>query len=277
MALKKYRPTSAGRRDMSVVDYSQLTRKRPERRLTSFIKNAAGRSSAGKIAVRHRGGGAKRLFRFVDFNQADKLGIPATIKALEYDPNRTAFIALAVYADGEKRYILAEQDMKVGDVVVCDVKAKVKKGNRMHIQNIPEGYTIFNVEMSSGKGGQIARGAGMSSRVVSLEGKYAQIMMPSGEIRFIAKNCFATIGQSGNSDHVNVNVGKAGRSRWMRKRPQVRGKVMNPVDHPHGGGEGSNSIGLKYPKTPWGKPALGVKTRRRKITNGMIVRSRKKK
>jgi len=262
---------------MSVVDYSQLTRKRPERRLTSFIKNAAGRSSAGKIAVRHRGGGAKRLFRFVDFNQADKLGIPATIKALEYDPNRTAFIALAVYADGEKRYILAEQDMKVGDVVVCDVKAKVKKGNRMHIQNIPEGYTIFNVEMSSGKGGQIARGAGMSSRVVSLEGKYAQIMMPSGEIRFIAKNCFATIGQSGNSDHVNVNVGKAGRSRWMRKRPQVRGKVMNPVDHPHGGGEGSNSIGLKYPKTPWGKPALGVKTRRRKITNGMIVRSRKKK
>lgn len=263
---------------MSVVDYSALTRKRPERRLTTFIKNAAGRSSSGKIAVRHRGGGAKRLFRFVDFNQADKLGIPATVKALEYDPNRSAFIALVSYADGEKRYILAEQDMQVGDIVVCDVKAKVKKGNRMHLQNIPEGYTVFNVEMTQGKGGQIARGAGMSARVVSLEGKYAQVMMPSGEIRFIAKTCFATVGQAGNSDHINVSVGKAGRTRHMRKRPQVRGKVMNPVDHPHGGGEGSTSIGLKYPKTPWGKPALGVKTRSRKNpTSAMIVRPRKKK
>lgn len=263
---------------MSVVDYSGLTKKRPERRLTGFIKNAAGRSSSGKIAVRHRGGGAKRLFRAVDFNQADKMGIPATIKALEYDPNRSAFIALVFYADGEKRYILAEQEMKVGDVVVCDVKAKVKKGNRMHIQNIPEGYTVFNVEMTAGKGGQIARGAGMSARIVSLEGKYAQVMMPSGEIRFIPKNCFATVGQVGNSDHINISVGKAGRTRHMRKRPQVRGKVMNPVDHPHGGGEGSTSIGLKYPKTPWGKPALGVKTRRRKNpTSSMIVRARKKK
>lgn len=259
---------------MSVVDYSSLSTKRPERRLTTFFKNAAGRSSQGKIAVRHRGGGAKRLYRYVDFSQADKLGIPATIRALEYDPNRTAFLALAVYADGEKRYILAEQDMQVGDVVMCDVKAKIKKGNRMQIQNIPEGYTIFNVELVAGKGGQIARSAGMSSRVVSLEGKYAQVMMPSGEVRFIHKNCFATIGQAGNSDHVHVNIGKAGRSRWLRRRPQVRGKVMNPVDHPHGGGEGANSIGMKYPKTPWGKPALGVKTRRRKTTSKMIVRGR---
>lgn len=262
---------------MSVADYSGLTKKRPERRLTTFFKNAAGRASHGKIAVRHRGGGAKRLYRYVDFNQADKLGVPATIKALEYDPNRSAFIALAVYADGDKRYILAEQDMKVGNVVVCDVKTKIKKGNRMQIQNIPEGYTVYNVEMTAGKGGQIARGAGMSARIVSLEGKYAQVMLPSGEIRYIAKNCFATIGQAGNSDHINVSIGKAGRSRWMRRRPQVRGKVMNPVDHPHGGGEGNTSIGLKYPKTPWGKPALGVKTRRRKTTNSMIVRSRKNK
>lgn len=263
---------------MSVVDYSGLTKKRPERRLTTFFKNMAGRGSHGKISVRHRGGGAKRIYRYVDFNQSDKMGIPATVKALEYDPNRTAFIALVFYADGEKRYILAEQEMKVGDVVLCDEKAKVKKGNRMHIQNIPEGYTVFNVELKAGKGGQVARGAGMSARIVSLEGKYAQVMMPSGEIRLVAKNCFATVGQAGNSDHINVSVGKAGRSRHMRKRPQVRGKVMNPVDHPHGGGEGSTSIGLKYPKTPWGKPALGVKTRRRKNpTSSMILRSRKKK
>ena len=275
MAIKKYRSTTPGRRQMSVVDYSGLTKKKPEKSLTSFIKNAAGRNSTGRITVRHRGGGHKRLYRFVDFNQTDKLGIKAVVNAIEYDPNRTSFIALLHYEDGEKRYIIAENEMKVGDEVICDVKAKIKKGNRVMLKNIPEGYEIYNVELKPNKGGQIARGAGMSVKLSSLEGQYAQLVMPSGEVRLVPKECFASIGKVGNGDHMNVSIGKAGRSRWMRKRPQVRGKVMNPVDHPHGGGEGSTSIGLKYPKTPWGMPALGFKTRKRKTTNKMILRRKK--
>lgn len=276
MAVKKYKPTTAGRRGMSVVDYSEVSRNAPQKRLTSFIKNKAGRNAHGKITVRHRGGGHKRLYRHIDFNRADKLGVPAVVAGIEYDPNRTSFIALLVYADGEKRYSLAELDMKVGDKVVCAEKAKVKKGNRMKLKNIPEGYYVYNLELKPGKGGQLARSAGSSLRIASLEGDMAQIVLPSGETRLVSKDCYATVGRVGNIDHGSVVLGKAGRARWMRKRPEVRGKVMNPVDHPHGGGEGSNSIGMKYPKTPWGMPALGFKTRKRKTGEKYILKRKKK-
>jgi len=276
MAVKKIRPTTPGRRQLQFVDYSGITKKRPEKRLTSFIKNAAGRDGSGKIAARHRGGGHKRLYRHIDFSRLDKKGVPGTVAAIEYDPNRTAFIALVNYADGDKRYILAEEQMQVGDAVLCDDKLKVRKGNRMQLINIPEGFEIYNVELKAGKGGQMARGAGGSVKLASLEGKYAQIILPSGEARYVPKNCFATVGKVGNIDHTNKKLGKAGRSRWLRKRPQVRGKAMNPVDHPHGGGEGGASVGMKHPKTPWGKPALGFKTRKRKYTDKMIIRKKQK-
>ncbi len=276
MAIRKLKANHAGRRSMSVVDYSSISKVRPLKSLTGFIKNAAGRDSSGKIAVRHRGGGHKRLFRAIDFVQLDKNNIPARVSSVEYDPNRSAFIALLVYNDGEKRYVLAEETMKVDDVVMCAEKAKIMKGNRMKIKNIPEGYEVFNIELHPGKGGAMARGAGNSVRLASLEGEMAQIVLPSGEQRYISKDCYATIGKASNIDHMNEVIGKAGRNRWKRKRPEVRGKVMNPVDHPHGGGEGSNSIGLKYPKTPWGKPALGVKTRMRKASDKMIIKRRKK-
>lgn len=275
MAIKKYQAFTPGRRQMSVVDYSGLSKVEPQKSLLVSKKNFAGRNNQGKITVRHRGGGHKRLYRIVDFLQSDKLDIPAVVKSIEYDPNRSAFISLVFYADGEKRYILSGIDMKVGDQIICSDKAKLKTGNRMQMKYIPEGYNIYNIEMQSGKGGQLVRGAGLSAKVLGLEGDLVLLSLPSGETRYIRGECFATIGQISNIDHMNMVIGKAGRSRWMRRRPEVRGKVMNPVDHPHGGGEGSNSIGLKYPKTPWGKPALGVKTRRKKkASSAMIVKKR---
>lgn len=275
MAIKKYRAFTPGRRQMSVVDYSGLTKKRPEKGLLVSKKNNAGRNNQGRITVRHRGGGHKRLYRIVDFLQTDKLNISGTIQSIEYDPNRSAFIALVFYADGEKRYVLAGIDMKVGDQIICGEKVKYKTGNRMQLKNIPEGYAVYNIELQPGKGGQLVRGAGLSAKVLGQEGELALVALPSGETRYIRNNCYATLGQLSNIDHANMVIGKAGRTRWMRKRPEVRGKVMNPVDHPHGGGEGSNSIGLKHPKTPWGKPALGVKTRRnKKASTKLIVKKR---
>lgn len=275
MAIKKYKVSHAGRRHMSVVDYSELSKVAPEKSLLVSMKNKAGRNNQGKITVRHRGGGHKRKYRMIDFLQTDKLNIPAVVKSIEYDPNRSAFIALVFYADGEKRYILAGIDMKVGDSIICAERPKLKTGNRMMMKHVPEGYAIYNVEMQPGKGAQLVRGAGLSAKMLGLEGDYVLIALPSGETRYIRSECFATIGQLSNIDHINMVIGKAGRSRWMRKRPEVRGKVMNPVDHPHGGGEGSNSIGLKYPKTPWGKPALGVKTRKqKKASTSLIVKKR---
>jgi large subunit ribosomal protein L2 len=262
---------------MSVVDRSALTKKAPEARLTVALQKHSGRNNQGKITCRHRGGGEKRAYRLVDFRQTEKIGIPARIEALEYDPNRTTWIALTVYADGDKRYHLAAHSLKAGDEVFTAERTKIKTGNRCQIQNIPVGFQIFNVELTPGKGGQMGRSAGSSVKVVSTEGEtHAQIQLPSGEIRLVPKECYATIGQAANLDHSNVKLGKAGRVRRMGRRPQVRGKVMNPCDHPHGGGEARNSIGMKAPKTPWGAPALGVKTRNpKKYSSGMIIKKRK--
>ncbi|MCB9809647.1 50S ribosomal protein L2 [Candidatus Peribacteria bacterium] len=275
MAIIKIKPTSNGRRNMSKLDYAQLTTGTPsEKRLLKSKKRISGRNQ-GSISVRHRGGGAKRFIRQIDFSRADKLGIPARVAEIEYDPNRSAFIALLVYADGEKRYSLAHKTMQQNDTVVCDVSAKPVEGNRMQLQHVPVGFTIYNVEMTPNKGGQIARSAGASAKLVSLEGDKAQVELRSGEIRLVEKTNYATIGTVSNEEYNQVRVGKAGRVRHMGRRPQVRGKVMNPLDHPHGGGEASNSIGLKYPKTPWGAHALGVKTRKvKKASDKLIVRTR---
>tara|TARA_Y100001970_G_scaffold276887_1_gene380282 strand:- start:488 stop:1279 length:792 start_codon:yes stop_codon:yes gene_type:complete len=262
---------------MSRDTFEHITKTKPEKSLTVSKKSMAGRNNQGKLTVRHRGGGHKRKYRLVDFKRTDKLGIPATVKAVEYDPNRSAYIILVAYKDGEKRYHLAPHEIQVGDEIVCAKKAKIKTGNRMEVRNIPVGYPIFNIELQPNKGGQIVKSAGSSSKVVSLDGPKAQIELPSGEVRLVEKSCMATIGIVSNIDHSNVKIGKAGRKRWMGKRPQVRGKAMNPNDHPHGGGEGASPIGMKHPKTPWGRPALGVKTRRRKYTNRLIVKSRHSK
>ncbi|MBN1258626.1 50S ribosomal protein L2 [Candidatus Peregrinibacteria bacterium] len=278
MAIKKYKPTTAGRRQMSVVNYSELTKKKPEKRLLSSKKQNSGRNNTGRITVRHRGGGTKRQYRVIDSKRFDKLNISGVIKSLEYDPNRTAFIALVCYADGEKRYILAPVGLKTGDRVICSEKAKVKPGNRMQLKNIPIGFSIHDVEISPGKGGQMVRTAGSSGKLTSLDGPMAQVQMPSGSVRYVTKECYATIGVVSNPDHSNVVIGKAGRVRLMGRRPQVLGIAMNACDHPHGGGEGHSAIGLKHPKTPWGAPALGVKTRKRKKwSNNLIVKSRRKK
>ena len=272
MGIRVYKPTSSARRFMSVLTYEEITKKAPEKSLTEVLKKHAGRNAQGKITVRHQGGGNKVKYRIIDFKR-DKKDIPATVKAIEYDPNRSAFIALLVYADGEKRYILAPLDLKVGDKVVAGENADIKAGNALPIANIPVGTLIHNVEIKPGKGGQLVRSAGAYAQLMAKEGAYAQVRMPSGEVRKIPMNAYATIGTVGNTDHENVRIGKAGRQRHMGVRPTVRGVVMNPCDHPHGGGEGKSPVGMPAPVTPWGKPALGYKTRKhKKYSNRLIVK-----
>ncbi len=262
---------------MTIADFSGLTKKRPEKTLVKGRKRLSGRDGQGHVSIRHRGGGHKRLMRDVDFRQNKKLGVPATIVALEYDPNRSARIALIHYVDGQKSYVLAAEGIKVGDQVIAGERTKVKVGNRMQLQHIPVGYHIFNIEMQLGRGGQIVRSAGTAATLVGLDGDHAILQLPSGEIRKVRKECSATIGTVSNPEHNLINIGKAGRMRWLGRRPQVLGKSMNAVDHPHGGGEGHSPIGLKAPKTPWGKKALGIKTRSYRKNNDLIVRRRSRK
>ncbi len=278
MPIKKLKPTTPGRRQMTIADFSELTKKRPEKSLSRGKQRISGRDSAGRIAIRHRGGGHKKLWRDIDFRQIDKLNIPAKVVALEYDPNRTARIALLQYEDGEKRYMLAPQNLAIGDQVVAGERTKVKTGNRMQMQFIPVGYKIFNIELDAGRGGKIVRSAGTSATLVGIDGDFAIVQLPSSEMRRVRKECSASIGIVSNPEHNLITIGKAGRIRWMGNRPQVLGSSMNAVDHPHGGGEGHVPIGLKAPKTPWGKKALGVKTRKRKRrSNDLIIRRRVKK
>lgn len=274
MAIKKFRPTSPGRRFMTVSAFEEVTKTEPERSLLAPLKRKGGRNSFGRITVRHRGGGHKRHYRIIDFKR-NKDGIPAKVVGIEYDPNRSANIALLNYADGEKRYILAPVGLKPGDTVLSGAGADIFPGNAMPISAIPVGTLIHNIELKPGKGGQLVRSAGTAAQLMAKEGVYAHIRMPSNEVRLIHVDCRATIGQVGNIDHENISIGKAGRSRWMGKRPSVRGSVMNPVDHPHGGGEGRAPIGRKTPLTPWGKPTLGARTRRKKQSDKYIVRRRK--
>lgn len=275
MALKKFKPITPGRRQMTVASFEEITTTTPEKSLLVSLSKNAGRNNTGSITCRHRGGGHKRMYRLVDFKRTNKLNIEGTVKTVEYDPNRTSYIMLVNYKDGEKRYHIAPLGIKVGDKIICGERVKVKTGNRMMVNNIPVGYSIYNVELHEGKGGQMARSAGSSLKLTSLEGPYAQILLPSGEVRLISKKCYATIGSVSNIEHSNMKIGKAGRMRNMGRRPQVRGKAMNPVDHPHGGGEGGSPIGLKHPKTPWGMPALGFKTRKRH--SKMIIKDRRRK
>ncbi len=277
MALKKPKPTTPARRQMTIADFSGLTKKRPEKSLVWGKQRISGRDGRGQVSIRHRGGGHKRLYRMVDFKQVHKFGIPGTVTALEYDPNRSARIALIHYADGEKSYVLAPEGLKIGDQIVAGERTKVKIGNRMQLQHIPVGYRIFNIEVQLGRGGQIVRSAGTGATLVGIDGDYAIIQLPSSEIRKVRKECSATIGTVSNPEHNLITIGKAGRTRWMGRKPQVLGKSMNAVDHPHGGGEGHSPVGLKYPKTPWGKHALGVKTRRPKKSSDLIVRRRSRK
>ncbi|NQU77940.1 50S ribosomal protein L2 [Candidatus Falkowbacteria bacterium] len=278
MAIKKYKPTTPARRHSSVVLTKDLTKKRPERSLVTAKKRKAGRNNTGKITIRHRGGGAKRYLRKVDFKR-DKFDIEAKVIAIEYDPNRNARIALLEYKDGEKRYIIAPTELKEGDKVVSSQKkTEINPGNAMPLRFIPTGMMIYNIELTPGKGGQIVRSGGVSATLQSQEGKLAQIKLPSSEIRLVSTDSMATIGQVSNPDARAVRIGLAGRKRHMGIRPTVRGKAMNPVDHPHGGGEGGSPIGLKHPKTPWGKPALGVRTRQKnKFSDRFIVKRRKKR
>jgi len=274
MPVKKYKPTTPGRRLMSVLDNSRITRSKPEKSLIVGKKGKAGRNNQGKITIRHQGSGHKQSIRMVDFKQTDKLGIPAKITSIEYDPGRTSLIMLTTYADGEKRYHIAPEGVKVGDDIITAEKAKVTPGNRVMLKHVPTGYNIYNLELSQHKGGQIVRSAGTRATLIAIEKDFAQVQLPSGEIRLINKNCFATIGIVSNVDHNLVKIGKAGRNRWLGIRPSVRGKAMNPVDHPHGGGEGNQPCGLPHPKTPWGYAALGVKTRKRKYSDTFIVKRR---
>lgn len=273
MALKKFKPVTPGRRQMTVASFEEVTSKKPTGK-TVALKSKAGRNNLGRITVRHRGGGHKRRYRVIDFNATQKLNIEGTIKAVEYDPNRSAYIMLVSYGDGEKTYQIAPQGIQVGDKIMTSKSGKIRTGCRFQLKNIPVGYSIYNVEVVANRGGQLARSAGSFAKLVSLEGSYAQIQLSSGEVRLLPKNAYASIGIVSNAEHSNITIGKAGRARWMGKRPEVRGKAMNPVDHPHGGGEGGSPIGLIYPKTPWGLPALGVKTRKRKDTNKWIVKRR---
>ncbi len=276
MAIKVYRPTTQSRRKMSVTDYSVLTKKRPEKSLTRPLKRSFGRDYTGQISVRHKGGGAKRRFRIIS-SLDQKSEMSANVIALEYDPNRSSFIALVEFEDKTKMYILAWEQIKVGDQVKAADKTEVQVGNRMRLENIPTGIGIFDIEIHAGQGGKLVKSAGAQATILAKEGQHAQIKMPSGEIRKISRKCFASIGQTSNNTHSMVRIGKAGRSRHMGIRPTVRGKAMNPNSHPHGGGEGQNSIGLKYPKTPWGKHALGVRTRKKhKYSDKLIVRRRTK-
>ena len=277
MSIKIYKSTTNARRNMSTTDYSELSKVAPERSLLVSLKKNSGRNSYGRITVRHRGGGQRRKYRIIDFKR-DKFDIPATVASIEYDPNRSAFIALLQYEDGEKRYILQPAGLKVGDTVVAGANADIKAGNALPLTNIPVGTIVHNVELYPGRGGQLARAAGNSAQLMAKEGAYALLRLPSGELRNVPANCMATVGQVGNTDHENVKVGKAGRKRHMGWRPTVRGSVMNPCDHPHGGGEGKSPIGRPGPVTPWGKPALGYKTRNtKKKSDKLIVKRRNDK
>ncbi len=272
MPIRVYKPTSPARRFMSVLTFEEITKKKPEKALLQPKKKHAGRNNQGRITVRHQGGGAKAKYRLIDFRR-NKLEVPAKVAAIEYDPNRSAFIALLHYLDGEKRYILAPLGLKVGDLIVSSETADIKPGNSLQLQNIPTGTLVHNIELRPGAGGQIARSAGTYAQLMAKEGTLATLRMPSGEIRKVPINVRATIGTVGNTDHENVRIGKAGRKRHMGVRPSVRGVVMNPVDHPHGGGEGKSPVGLPAPVTPWGKPALGYKTRKhKKYSNRLIVK-----
>lgn len=274
MAIKKYKPTTPGRRGMTTLANEEITAKKPEKSLTVALNSKGGRNNYGRITTRHQGGGHKRKYRLIDFKR-DKNDIPAIVTTIEYDPNRSANIALLTYKDGEKRYILAPKGLQVGAMVMSGESADIIVGNSLAIGKMPEGTVIHNVELKPGKGGQLARSAGVSAQILGIEDKYATVKLASGEVRKILTTCRATIGQVGNEDHSLVNIGKAGRSRWMGIRPTVRGSVMNPVDHPHGGGEGRSPIGRKAPMTPWGKKALGVKTRKKKnASDKLIVRRR---
>jgi large subunit ribosomal protein L2 len=276
MAIKVYKPTSPGRRGMSVSTFEELTRSTPERSLLRPLQARSGRNNQGRVTVRHRGGGHKRMYRLIDFRR-DKHGIPARVSTIEYDPNRSARIALLTYSDGEKRYILAPVGLKVGNQIMSGAEAEVRVGNAMPLRNIPLGTVVHNVELQPGRGGQMARSAGVGAQVLAKEGDMAQLRLPSGEVRRVAMSCLATIGQVGNTDHANLNLGKAGRKRWLGIRPTVRGTAQDPNSHPHGGGEGRSPVGMPGPKTPWGKPALGYKTRKNKRTEKYIVRHRGKK
>ncbi len=277
MGIKKYKPTTPGQRGMTVSTFEEITTNKPEKSLTATLKKHSGRNARGKITVRHRGGGVRRKYRIIDFKR-NKDGIPGTVKTIEYDPNRSANIALIVYADGEKRYIIAPDKLNVGDVIYSGADADIKVGNALPIANIPVGTMIHNIELKPGKGGQMARSAGNAAQLMAKEDKYAQVRLPSGEVRKVLISCRATIGEVGNVDHANIQIGKAGRKRHMGIRPTVRGSVMNPNDHPHGGGEGRAPIGRKSPVTPWGKPALGYKTRKKnKASNQYIVKRRNEK
>ncbi|KAB3528887.1 50S ribosomal protein L2 [Alkaliphilus serpentinus] len=276
MGIKKFNPTSPAIRQMTVSTFEEITKVEPEKSLVETLTKSGGRNAHGKITVRHRGGGAKRKYRIIDFKR-DKDGIGAKVASIEYDPNRTANIALLNYVDGEKRYILAPNGLKVGDAIESGPDADIKVGNALPLRNIPVGTVIHNIEMKPGKGGQIARAAGNSAQLMAKEGKYALLRLPSGEIRNIPMDCKATIGQVGNLDHENITIGKAGRKRNMGIRPTVRGSAMNPNDHPHGGGEGRSPIGRPSPVTPWGKPALGYKTRDKKKASNKFIVSRRKK
>ena len=276
MAIRVYKPTSPARRFMSVLTYDELTKKAPERSLVTDLRKRAGRNNQGKITVRHQGGGERRKYRIIDFKR-NKDNIPAKVAAIEYDPNRTCFIALLVYADGEKRYILAPLDLKVGDTVMSGPEADIKPGNCLPLSNIPLGTLIHNVEIKVGKGGQMVRSAGTSAQVMAKEGAFAQVRLPSGEVRKVSINARATIGEVGNEEHENVRIGKAGRKRHMGVRPTVRGVVMNPVDHPHGGGEGRSPVGMPAPMSPWGKKTQGVKTRKHRKYSDKLIISRPKK
>ena len=275
MVIKFYKPTTPGRRNMTTMDYSGLSKVAPERSLLEPIKKNAGRNSYGRITVRHRGGGNRRKYRVIDFKR-ERFGIPATVQTLEYDPNRSAFIALVQYEDGEKRYIIAPQDLKVGDKIVSGPEADIKPGNALPLINIPVGTFLHNIELYPGKGAQLARSAGNTAQLMAKENGMALLRLPSGELRNVPATCMATVGVVSNPEHANVNYGKAGRKRHMGWRPTVRGSVMNPCDHPHGGGEGKSPIGRPGPVTPWGKPALGYKTRQKnKRTDKYIVKRRK--
>jgi len=274
MPIRKYKPTSPGRRFMSVSSFEEITRGTPERSLVEHLPKHSGRNTSGRITVRHRGGGHKKLYRIIDFKR-DKDGVPGKVAAIEYDPNRSARIALIHYRDGDKRYILAPLGLRVGEVVMSGEGAEIKPGNSLPISHIPLGSTLHNIELKLGRGGQLVRSAGTAAQLLAKEGAYAQLRMPSGEVRLVDVRCRATVGQVGNVDHENQNIGKAGKTRWRGFRPAVRGMTMNPFDHPHGGGEGRSGAGGN-PQTPWGKPALGYRTRHNKKTDRMIVRRRTK-
>jgi large subunit ribosomal protein L2 len=276
MAVKKFKPTTPGRRFMTVSTFEEITKTEPERTLVEPLRQRAGRNTQGKVTVRHRGGGHKRLYRVIDFKR-DKDGVPARVAAIEYDPNRSARIALLHYADGEKRYILAPVGLQVGDQVTSGPGAEIRPGNALPLREIPTGTVVHNIELEPGRGGQLVRAAGGGAQVMAKEGGYAHLRLPSGEVRLVSLECKATVGQVGNVEHEAIKLGKAGRKRWLGWRPAVRGVAMDPASHPHGGGEGRSPIGMPGPVSPWGKPTLGAKTRRRKPSDKFIVKRRTKR